>query len=143
MPNWCTNEVTITGSEAEIKALHKFIGDKLDFNKIIPMPKELQGNQRLDPKVSERLIREYGTDYWYDWAVKYWGVKWNIDPKNCQCDWEDTSVHFVFYTAWNPPEPVYNVLVEKFPNLEIDWEYEEEGMGFRGNLATGEYQKGI
>ena len=143
MPNWCTIEIDITGSEEDIKALHTFLGDRMDFNRIIPMPKELRGNHCLTQEVLDRLMSEDGANNWYDWAVKHWGTKWNTDQKESQSDWENTSVHFVFYTAWNPPEKIYHALVEKFPDLEIDWRYEEEGMGFRGNLATGEYQERI
>ena len=50
MPNWCNNEVTMYADEETIKQLKAevFTTDKktkqsyLDFNKVIPMPKELE-----------------------------------------------------------------------------------------------------
>ena len=182
MPNWCSNEVAITGSAEDIKVLHKLLGDKMDFNKIIPMPEELHGTKSpttilsqedYDKAVAERmviqakeektvhdnmvlncgigitqemsdtLVEKYGFNNWYEWSVNNWGTKWNIGNDEGQGDWGDTSVHFTFYTAWSPPEPIYNALAEKYPNLDIDWNYEEEGMGFRGNFSTGEYQEEI
>jgi hypothetical protein len=38
MPNWCNNEVCITGAATDIAALKALIGDTLDFNLIVPMP---------------------------------------------------------------------------------------------------------
>lgn len=42
MPNWCNNQVNITGSKEDIAALKALLVDKLDFNKIIPMPEQLK-----------------------------------------------------------------------------------------------------
>ena len=43
MPNWCQNEVKISGNKEDITKLIDLITDKFDFNKIIPMPEELEG----------------------------------------------------------------------------------------------------
>jgi hypothetical protein len=42
MPNWCNNEVCITGAAKDIAALKALIGDTLDFNLIVPMPEGLK-----------------------------------------------------------------------------------------------------
>lgn len=38
MPNWAENDVIITGPAEDIAALKALVGDRFDFNKIIPMP---------------------------------------------------------------------------------------------------------
>ncbi len=65
MPNWCQNEVSIYGDKEDIKKLKAevFTIDKnnkqpyLDFNKVIPMPKELEDTISPSNVVSEEFIR--------------------------------------------------------------------------------------
>lgn len=209
MPNWCENEVSITGSKEDIAALKELIGESFDFNKIIPMPECLEADshgrsacdvivildrdsmvchaahgkhgdrtimevvnakytptedlislaqavidgftpctecintttennelgQGLDFPIEEsvRRLQEYGTDNWYDWKIKNWGTKWGVDA---DCDYTETSMSARFDTAWSPPEPIYYALVDKFPDLDIKWHYNEPGMGFSGDFET-------
>jgi len=48
MPNWCNNKVEIYGDGPDqIKEVKKTLAGKktcFDFNNIVPMPKELEGN---------------------------------------------------------------------------------------------------
>ena len=65
MPNWCQNEVSIYGYNEHIKKLKAevFTVDKvtkqpyLDFNKVIPMPKELEDSVSPSKVVSDEIIR--------------------------------------------------------------------------------------
>ena len=65
MPNWCQNEVSIYGDNEHIKKLKAevFTVDKvtkqpyLDFNKVIPMPKELEDSVSPSKVVSDEIIR--------------------------------------------------------------------------------------
>jgi len=43
MPNWNENHVEITGSNEEVKRFIELMTDKFDYNRIIPMPEELDG----------------------------------------------------------------------------------------------------
>ncbi len=43
IPNWCENQVHITGSKEDVSKLQALIGDTFDFNALIPMPKEIRG----------------------------------------------------------------------------------------------------
>ena len=65
MPNWCQNEVSIYGDKEDIEKLKAevFTVDEdndqpyLDFNKVIPMPKELADTTSPQRVVSDEWIR--------------------------------------------------------------------------------------
>jgi hypothetical protein len=65
MPNWCQNEVSIYGDKEDIEKLKAevFTVDEvtkqsyLDFNKVIPMPKELEDSVSPPNVVSDEILR--------------------------------------------------------------------------------------
>lgn len=118
MPNYCDNTVEITGSKKDTAALKKFIGDKLYFKKLVPVPKKYKDD--------------------VDWYNEHWGTKWEIEDGNFNALWKEKIVTMFFWTAWSPPEGIYKALVKKFPNLKIRWHYSEGGNSFSGNFETGE-----
>lgn len=137
MPNWITNRVIVEGSQT--KKLLKFIGEKVDFQKIIPMPKELEGTKAPtdSPNTPEnKVLREkYGADNWYEWCVHNWGVKWNA----AEVDIFDEEIkragsfpmveanELLFNTPWHCPYPIFDKLIEMFPRckLTVIW-YDED-----------------
>ena len=79
------------------------------------------------------LISKYGSDNWYDWCYEHWGVKWATgDDVNMSSD--VGYLQYEFDSPWGPPEPVYQALVARFPNVAIEWFYEEPDMGLTGYL---------
>jgi hypothetical protein len=129
------------------------------FKNLIPMPKELEGTTSPSKSSNEELIKKYGTDNWYDWCNTNWGTKWgdyNIDKsqvsalvrysypigidgcKDYDNGIEDTSnsyVHFYYDTAWAPgSDELSAALCLKFPELNFNLYYEEQGMGFAGQV---------
>ena len=124
MPNWCQNEVTVSGDEKKVKEFIKFVSSKkskFDFNKIYPMPKELEGtvSGSEDLKSDEQKANsrkwtvEFGADNWYRWSCDNWGTKWNA----CRTKIErvyDEEVTIVFETAWCTPSPIIKKLKETF-----------------------------
>lgn len=139
MPNWCHNKLSVTGEPEQINAFiedMKFVetddsGKKkenaLDFNSILPMPEHLKGTKSPS---------DDGSETWYDWQTKHWGVKWGA------CDsWivehEDNFVMYRFDTPWGPAIDWYETLIHRYPNLSFELEWEEGGMGFAGRM-TGE-----
>lgn len=79
----------------------------IDFDKIIPEPKE-ESECPDDCKVNkDSHIEEYKDREWFDWYKwhnKYWGTKWNAYDSYTMVN--KSSITFVFNTAWNMPSPV-------------------------------------
>ena len=140
MPNWCSNDLVITGKPKMLNKLLKQVtttaseaGDEatsFDFNKVIPRPANVD---------------------WYSWSIENWGTKWNA------CDisflsngdwldhyddstWESGEVTITFQTAWSPPVPVLTQLSKDNPSVKIVHKFYETGAGFYG---TYEYKKGM
>jgi hypothetical protein len=156
MPNWCHNNMTVSGKPDEVS---RFVahakgrgineGLELDFNQFIPMPDELRFTEAsfggTDEQKQEREKRyaenkaKHGYDNWYDWANEEWGTKWNAHTVDDTCfqtlNNGDMCATFLFETAWSPPMPVYHKMSEMFPTLEFDLELTEESDEFDFNVV--------
>lgn len=119
MPNWCTNELVITGTIEEMDKWRialsndESIEPTLDFNKIVPEPRW-----------------EEDSDEWYAWRNQNWGTKWNaseVDTTN-----EPEEIIYGFSTAWGPPIEFLETAAKKFPNLYFNLAFYEEGCCFAG-----------
>lgn len=196
MPNWCTNQITISGAPAQIRQLldaatHEGKQGVFSLKGAHPVPEGLAGisagsdedfhtifhgnwkeianrrymqDQHGKIKTREALIKiyekgrgkgkdiraladqyeknlqEHGCKTWYDWCVRNWGTKWDIDGNY---DYVEGSacVSFVTDSAWSPPIAAFEHLSEKYPELEFTLEYFEEGCCFMGKviLMAGEF----
>ena len=108
MPNWTTNEVTITAeSKKDLKTFVKQIRSKdnpFDFDRIEPMPKNIfRGN------LGDKERKEHGKNNWYDWACENWGTKWNSCSTMAK-RLSETEIFYQFDTAWSPPIPIWEAL---------------------------------
>jgi hypothetical protein len=125
MPNWCINEIDIVGDKESIKqvlevAKNKDSGDgKFRMNDFVPIPEELRDTTAPHDKPN-----------WYDWSIKNWGTKWDMDVD--YFDSEEDSIGLGFNTAWSPNCEFWTTFSEKYPTLEIYHRYYEEGMSFIG-----------
>ena len=145
MPNHCYQQVEIQGPRFLVKELYDHLTktDPQFCQLIVPMPFE----QWLAPKTKWQGFEVEG---WYDWRVKNWGTKWDVvdvdttQPLLLHDDEPDTgdpwtmNASFVFncWTAWSPPIPVWDKLVEM--GISVDADYQDEGMGFEGRYVNGE-----
>lgn len=155
MPNWCENELEITGSRKELERLRKFVMSDFnstyvlsrdgktknddhnpddwvfDFNSVIPYP-EKYARQDLEAKSNPKKKDGYNNGG-YEWCVKNWGTKWDA----CDAKWEriDDRLFYSFNTAWSPPLPVIRKLIGLFPKLEFELTYYEGGMAFQGKYG--------
>ena len=152
MPNWCSNRVTVSGTEEDISKISDIFSDtKSIFNRIIQSPdwKRLpnekgqfpQLERMKNPKTGEVMWETYNfpdgknDDRWYDWNITNWGTKWDITVKSVEFGYEDDEqLEMEFETAWAPPEPICYRLREMFKDLTISWFYDEPGMQTAGYL---------
>jgi hypothetical protein len=73
-------------------------------------------------------LKNYGAKTWYDWCCENWGTKWNAyNSEITEDDVEYGHLVISFQTAWSPPTPVYEALAEKFPNVDIEGYWSDEG----------------
>lgn len=123
MPNWCENEIQVSGDVNELERLSKFAYldryHEFDFDKILPTPREYLDDNR-----------------WYDWRIENWGTKWEADCATVSFtnDEKYPLVEITFNTAWSPSIPLTIKLSEIFPLLRFEHLYQEGGMDFGGRI---------
>ena len=70
---------------------------------------------------------------WYDWNIANWDTKWDI-TNSVDIEAEEDMLELNFNTAWSPPESICHKLREMFPDVSIQWFYDESGMEIAGYL---------
>ena len=173
MPNHITSIITLNGSEKRIEELKENIKSKesiFDFNKIIPMPKDLDINEdsfttfvfyNKDLSVIEfaKKFREefrvafnerfeksalQGVINYLKYGYVSW-YRWSID--NWGTKWNSYEAEYLsdnkitFQTAWSFPKPIIQKLSELYPELTIIAEYYDEDFGY--NLGSCTFKEGI
>jgi hypothetical protein len=130
MPNHCTNNIVITGSNFNLKifwdALKKFKGYEENeegeisiFSSFLPMPEELQN--ATSPGDSPN---------WYDWAIENWGSKWG--DYDTDLDFDGDRITGCYTSAWGPCNEGIKTVSALFPKLTFEVNYHELGMMFIG-----------
>ena len=144
MPNHCDQQVHIYGPRFLVKELYDHLNKaEPQFCQLVcPMPFE----QWLAPATT---FTGYEVSGWYDWRVNNWGTKWDVvdveitQPLTIHDDEEDVapesmnaSFSFNCWTAWSPPVPVWNKLVDL--GVEVDADYQDECGNFEGKYRNGD-----
>ena len=150
MPNWCHNRVSFYAeNEQDVSKLKRIFESETPFNEIIPSPDwKNTPNEKGELPVEELHRNDKGEvmcaswnfpdgtndDRWYHWNISNWGVKWDINKQ--EVDEDDGWFELNFETPWGPPNEIYDRLVELFPDVSINWFYDEPGMQFAGYLPN-------
>jgi len=139
MPNWCMNEVEIKGNPEVLKKLVERINKDGLLNSIKPLPKELKDlpSPPESKEIEEKMMEKYGAKDWYDWSVKNWGTKWEIDNEGLTVNLEGENLHLVFNSAWSPPVVAMNTLLLADCVDELRLSYFEPGACFAGVYDNG------
>ena len=153
MPNYCTNNLTVTGDAKEIKRFHEAItAGELQahehfriLDNLFPTPKELKDTtkgyygegtekQIKQEEMNKANIKKFGSPDWYEWNCKNYGSKWSeFDGVFGQVS--DNEINATFMSAWSPiGEGIRNVS-KQFPTLDFVLSYDEGGMAFCGGYA--------
>ena len=149
MPNWCWNNLSVSGDEIQLRefveksTINIEENDEFSFNGTYPMPKTLRITAGTHLSFIEKIkryinIKLYGHDNWYNWSIANWGTKWDA----CEPHIDNNDINFFsvsFDTAWSPPIDWIDNIMEDFPDLCFELEYDEPGMCF-GGLLQAQYE---
>ena len=112
MPNWTQNDLVITGTKEAIDGVYGLLGDKFDFNKIIPMPKELQEDTHREgtdcPKCGKPFKKD-GKRAWDNWMCS-------------KCDIHDNIGGRLGSTMFDSKRDIYKQLSFNEKSLAKKWE---------------------
>ena len=114
MPNWCENDLSVSGDKESLALFMKSIsGDtEMDFTQLVPRPAEQEDN-------------------WFNWNYDNWGTKWA--PNEIWISYEtETESAMTFQSAWAPPTELFTAIAKLFPTLDFSLAYSEGGMAFCG-----------
>lgn len=143
MPNWCSNEVILTGPK---DVIDEIAATNLSLDILFPCPKELKDTvapAKYNAKEkAEENIKNYGYADWYDWQVNNWGTKWDITPYNPIVVEPLTDglyeISVGFDSAWAPPVKAMEKLYHRYKDrgLNVWMEYFEGGCAFIGTCKS-------
>ena len=152
MPNWCDNQVSITGPNSVIDKIEKIVKEEDNQNGLLnfmkPMPKQLQDTTSPSSASDKPQPMVEGFDNWYDWRVENWSTKWEVcefygvDRQYLSEQNEGESViTFGFSSAWAPPIGAYEQFISDMSANQIDVSvkayYYEGGCDFMGEWYDG------
>jgi hypothetical protein len=91
----------------------------------------------MDEKLLEisGISDNYEVQGWYDWRLENWGTKWDVYETQCTRINANT-LQLYFYTAWSPPIPIFDKLVDM--GFEVNARYLDEGWGYIGEYTDGD-----
>jgi len=153
MPNWCNNNVEISGPKKIIDQIEKIVDEKKNkegqglFDWMVPMPKELRETM-ADGTEREELLKKYGHSDWYSWANDNWGTKWDCANEFYGFDrttaLEESgpvdTITFGFDTAWAPALTAFETWLANNDNCSVKCWYYEPGCDFAGIWDNGHDQ---
>ena len=142
MPNWCNNNITITGPNKVIDKIEKIVKNQDGLLQYFhPMPEELI-NTQADGTKRKALAEKYGYDDWYGWATSNWSTKWDINDfyghQRNEINDDESELLLGFDSAWAPPIGAYEHYIDENSNVTIRATYHEPGCDFMGIWDNGD-----
>ena len=158
MPNWCDNELRITGPPEQLdrfvqeaRGVPPLYGPDRDtdnppleealcFHNLYPVPDGLlERTYGASAEDEKDLPPVDGCRSGHDWEVRHWGTKWG--PSDSCCEVLATGdgggeVEYGFSTAWTPPLGFLQHVSTRFPELRFDLRYSEIGCAFQGRFIV-------
>ena len=157
MPNWCYNDLVITGKTETLRGFVNDItvaepteenpnGTRLKLSSLYPCPEELHEYQsplRADKDgkplsdeereaLATRFMAQYGATDWYDWCNTHWGTKWGDSDTEITSDLSDgnTELRIRYETAWSPASGLIAKISSLYPQLVFSVVSTEESDAF-------------
>jgi hypothetical protein len=145
MPNWCDNNITITGPNSVIDKIEKIVGEEGSEGNLLqfmyPMPDALK-DTTADGSKKPELKKLTGHDDWYSWCTDNWSTKWDVNEfygiKIIEVGIDESEISFGFSSAWAPPTGAYEHFLNENSNVSIRATYYEAGCDFIGIWDNGE-----
>ncbi len=115
MPNYIKNIIRFNDERDMENVIAVVSSDNIlfDFNKILPIPKDLQDS--------------------FDWRVTNWSTKWNADAVICH----DCQIEFL--TAWSAPINILDTLSDMFPHMDFTYIWSDEAVGQNASIIQYRY----
>jgi hypothetical protein len=139
MPNWCDNNLTITG---DAEAIKRFVADITNedesitiLKNLVPFPAELEGPEIT--ALGGEVVGRAFTDDGYSWCLRNWGTKWG----DCETEITVNDDYLVirFQSAWSPALAGIERISRLFPTLTFQTDWVEEGLQ---SIGAASYQDG-
>ncbi len=133
MPNWCHNQLTISGPAEDVQRFkEKAVGHSpwLRAEEVGPQEPDLLNFHSLCP-VPEELVKQGYGEAGYRWERENWGCKWGARETQILDEWNG-AILYQFDTAWVPPLEFIEHVSKDWPQLAFELDYTEGGMGFKG-----------
>jgi hypothetical protein len=122
MPNWCMNDMRVSGADVEVLS---FIEDnktngEFCFKTLMPEPEYTNSEQ------------------WFDWRCANWGVKWDVDGDVDVQKIDEGFYRLYFTTPWEAPLGWFKTVAAKYPKLKfelvsadpgLDWHFVWQAQG--------------
>ena len=124
MPNHTDNRVILSHDDSQkIDMIYNIMNtdDTPLCQTLIPMDEALLDNDA------------HADDGWYTWRLQNWGTKWDVYESHCTRI-DANTLQLTFYTAWSPPIPVFDKLVDM--GFEVIARYLDEGWMYAGEYIN-------
>ena len=140
MPNWCDNQITITGPNSVIDKIEKIVKEEKGAGGLLnffhPMPKGLEDTTSPSSSAKKPQPMIEGFDNWYDWRCENWSTKWDVN-EFYGVDRQGDTISFGFSSAWSPPIGAYENFLAKNEDCSLKAYYYEGGCDFMGEWDNG------
>ena len=136
MSNWCGNKLIVSGNKKDVEEFcEKICGNDtvLDFNKITPHPEHVA---KADAEADKERMEGHLSGR--EWCCKNWGTKcnaWDVFFEDLHNVNDYNKISIEFFTAWSPAIPIIEKIIELFPKLEFDFEWDVAEMMCGGTMS--------
>lgn len=128
MPNYCSNNLTITADKATIDKLEAAFAEGKFLAALRPEP-DYEGYK--DSEIKDRGNGSIMPDWW-EWRVANWGTKWDVGGEHDHMDRvSDTELYLSFDSAWSPPIEA----LQSREDIQYVLHYCETGCDFCGTAS--------
>ena len=130
MPNWFNAEMTITGSEENMKPIYEWAKSF-----------DVETDNDIEEKSFNRLVPLPTKDGEWDWDIanKYWRSKWGVAIVR-QVIVDKTEVYVCFDSAWSSPVGLFYQLEKKYDVKVESQGSEQEGCWHIVLYENGKYK---